>query len=120
MSHKPAATIGSNHTCPMVTGTVPHVGGPVVQGSPNVLIKGKPTARQGDTCVCTGPPDSIAQGNPSVLVNGLPIATIGSPTVHGGAIVMGESSVLVGTNTTAPPPPEPKKHGYWLDIDFSM
>ena len=33
---KPAATIGHMHVCPKTTGTVPHVGGPVVIGSTNV------------------------------------------------------------------------------------
>lgn len=35
---KPAAVIGSFHLCPKKTGKIPHVGGPVVMGSPNVKI----------------------------------------------------------------------------------
>lgn len=65
----PAARVGDMHTCPLVTGTVPHVGGPVMPpGSPTVLIGGMPAARMGDMATCTGPPDSIVAGCPSVLI----------------------------------------------------
>ena len=65
----PAARVGDMHVCPMVTGTVPHVGGPVLPpGSPMVLIGGLPAVRMGDMAVCTGPPDSIVGGCPTVLV----------------------------------------------------
>ncbi|NMV27624.1 type VI secretion protein, partial [Vibrio parahaemolyticus] len=39
---KPAAILGSFHLCPKKTGKIPHVGGPVVVGSPNVTIGGIP------------------------------------------------------------------------------
>lgn len=103
MVGKPAATVGSNHQCPMVTATIPHVGGPVVQGSPNVFINGKPAARMGDMCTCIGPPDTIVQGNPTVLINGVPIATVGSMTAHGGAIISGSNNVIIGSKTPKPP-----------------
>ncbi len=94
----PAATIGSMHTCPMVTGTVPHVGGPVIgPGEPTVLIGGKPAAVMGDSVTCAGPPDTIVQGESTVLIGGKPAATIGSMTAHGGVITTGESTVLIGT-----------------------
>lgn len=100
MPGKPIATVTSMHTCPMVNGTVPHVGGPVVgPGAPNVLVNGKPAALMGDTCTCTGPPDTIIQGNPSVMINGTPVATLGSMTAHGGSIVMGEPTVMISTST---------------------
>lgn len=99
MSGKPAATIGSNHQCPMCSGTTPHVGGPVLNGSPNVIINGKLAARMGDMCTCSGPPDTIVQGNPTVLINGIPIATVGSMTAHGGVIITGENNVLIGNKT---------------------
>ena len=55
-----AATIGHFHTCPRVNpGPVPHVGGPIAIGSPNVLIGGMPAARTGDMAICVGPPDRI-------------------------------------------------------------
>ncbi|GAJ73333.1 hypothetical protein JCM18904_4215 [Vibrio sp. JCM 18904] len=76
---KPAATITSMHICPpKVTAKVPHVGGPVVVGSPNVKIGGLPAARKGgDRLVCVGPPDSISQGSSSVFINGKPAARMG-------------------------------------------
>jgi uncharacterized Zn-binding protein involved in type VI secretion len=67
---QPAAVVGDNHTCPMFTGTVPHVGGPILPpGSVTVLIGGKPAARVGDQALCNGPPDSILPpGCPTVLI----------------------------------------------------
>ena len=56
------------HTCPLVTGVVPHVGGVVAMGSATVLINNLPAARQGDTIVEAGPPNTIAMGCPTVLI----------------------------------------------------
>ena len=67
---QPAARMGDMHTCPMVTGVVPHVGGPIIKGSATVLIGGQPAARMGDQATCTGPPDTIAVGLPTVLIGG--------------------------------------------------
>lgn len=64
----PAARLGDMHTCPMVTGVVPHVGGPIAMGSPTVLIGGVPAARLGDMVTCVGPPDSIIMGCMTVLI----------------------------------------------------
>lgn len=76
------------HTCPMVTGIVPHVGGPVLPpGAPTVLIGGLPAARVGDMCVCVGPPDVIAMGSMKVMISGMPAARLGDQTAHGGVIV---------------------------------
>ncbi|MFV0290418.1 MAG: PAAR domain-containing protein [Mangrovibacterium sp.] len=98
----PAATIGSMHICPMCSGTVPHVGGPVSQGEPTVLIGGKPAATMGSMCVCKGPPDTIVQGEATVLIGGKPAATIGSMTAHGGSVTEGEPTVLIGTGGSTP------------------
>ena len=85
------------HVCPMVTGTVPHVGGPIMPpGEPTVMIGGMPAARVGDMCTCTGPPDSIAAGSGTVLIGGMPAARMGDSTAHGGTIVLGEFTVLIG------------------------
>lgn len=95
----PAARIGDMHTCPMVTpGTppIPHVGGPVVMGAPNVLIGKIPASRIGDTCVCVGPPDSIAKGSATVKIAGMPAARLGDMTAHGGSIVVGLPTVMIG------------------------
>ena len=93
---KPAATIGHMHVCPKTTGTVPHVGGPVVVGSTNVLIGSMPAARKGDMLVCVGPPDSINSGSGSVKINGKPAARMGDDSSHGGKIVVGNPTVLIG------------------------
>lgn len=93
----PAARITDMHVCPMVTGTVPHVGGPVLPpGDPTVFIGGLPAARVGDMATCTGPPDSIIMGSATVLIGGMPAARLGDTTAHGGTIVMGEPTVLIG------------------------
>ncbi|MGQ8364202.1 PAAR domain-containing protein [Glaciecola sp. 1036] len=94
---KPAARITDMHICPQVIATVPHVGGPVIgPGSPTVLIGGLPAAVQGDSCVCVGPPDSINMGSSSVLIGGKPAARMGDMTAHGGSIVIGCPTVLIG------------------------
>ena len=85
------------HVCPMVTGIVPHVGGPVVgPGSPTVLIGGMPAAVMGDMCTCTGPPDTIILGSAGVLIGGKPAARMGDMTTHGGSIILGCFTVLIG------------------------
>ncbi|MCB0502350.1 MAG: PAAR domain-containing protein [Bacteroidetes bacterium] len=91
-----AARIGDFHICPMVTGTVPHVGGPVALGATNVLIAGVPAARVGDMCTCIGPPDSIVAGSATVMIGGAPAARVGDSTAHGGTIVVGAPTVLIG------------------------
>lgn len=95
---KPAARLGDMHTCPLVNpGPVPHVGGPVSGPCvPNVLIGGIPAATVGDMCVCVGPPDSIAVGSTKVLIGGKPAARLGDMTSHGGVIVAGCPTVLIG------------------------
>ena len=93
----PAARLSDMHTCPMVTGVVPHVGGPILPPCcPTVLIGGLPAARVTDLATCVGPPDAIAMGSTTVLIGGLPAARMGDPTVHGGVIVMGCPTVLIG------------------------
>lgn len=92
----PAARVSDWHACPRTTGKVPHVGGPVATGCPTVIIGYKPAARIGDQCVCVGPPDSIAQGSSTVIIGYKPAARLGDRTVHGGIIVGGCSSVIIG------------------------
>ena len=93
----PAARVGDMHVCPMVTGIVPHVGGPVLPpGCPTVLIGMMPAARVGDMLVCVGPPDVIAKGSPTVLIGNMMAARMGDMTAHGGNIVMGFPQVMIG------------------------
>jgi uncharacterized Zn-binding protein involved in type VI secretion len=91
-----AARILDMHVCPMVTGLVPHVGGPVSKACPQVLIGFMPAARVGDMLVCVGPPDVIAMGSMTVLIGGQPAARMGDMTAHGGAIMMGCPTVMIG------------------------
>ncbi|MFN8654565.1 MAG: PAAR domain-containing protein [Gemmatimonadales bacterium] len=97
---QPAARVGDMHVCPMVTPGVPpipHVGGPVLPpGGITVLIGGMPAARVGDMCLCVGPPDVVAMGAFTVLISNMPAAQMGSLTAHGGTIVMGCPTVMVG------------------------
>ena len=96
----PAARIGDMHVCPMVSPTpvpVPHVGGPILPPCcPTVFIGMIPAARVGDLCVCVGPPDVIAMGSPTVLIGFMMAARIGDLTMHGGTIVVGFPTVIIG------------------------
>ncbi len=93
----PAARISDMHTCPMVQGTTPHVGGPILPpGCPTVLIGGMPAARMGDMAACAGPPDTIIVGSATVLIGGQPAARMGDQTAHGGTIVLGCPTVIIG------------------------
>ncbi len=93
---QPASRITDMHVCPGFTGPVPHVGGPIVMGSPTVITGKMPQARVTDQCVCVGPPDIIVKGSMTVLVNSLPAARIGDMTAHGGNIILGFPTVLIG------------------------
>ena len=94
---QPAARLGDMHVCPMVTGVVPHVGGPILPPCcPTVLIGGMPAARVSDLATCVGPPDVIVLGSFTVLIGCLPAAPMGDMTAHGGVIVMGFPMVLIG------------------------
>jgi len=93
----PAARLTDMHVCPMTTGPVPHVGGPVTgPGCPTVLVGKMPAARIGDMLVCVGPPDTIAKGSGTVLIGKMPAARMGDSCAHGGTIVVGCPTVLIG------------------------
>src|SRR6266513_1505855 len=93
----PAARLTDMHTCPMVTGPVPHVGGPILPPCcPTVIIGGLPAARVGDMATCVGPPDVIVLGAFTTLIGGQPAARIGDMTAHGGVIVLGCPTVNIG------------------------
>ncbi len=96
----PASRASDMHVCPMVTPGVPpipHVGGPIMPPcSVNVLTGMLPQARVSDLCLCVGPPDTIVKGSMTVLVNSLPAARMGDLTAHGGTIVLGLPTVIIG------------------------
>jgi uncharacterized Zn-binding protein involved in type VI secretion len=101
----PAARVSDMHVCPMVTGVVPHVGGPILPPcSPTVLIGFLPAARITDQAVCVGPPDIIVKGSPTVLINGLMAARVGDITAHGGNIILGCFTVIIGEVGMGVPP----------------
>jgi len=96
----PAARITDMHVCPMQSPAVPpipHVGGPIIgPGAPTVLIGSLPAAVVGDTVTCVGPPDSLAMGSTTVLLGGKPAIRMGDTSGHGGSIVAGMPTVLIG------------------------
>ncbi|MCK6436746.1 PAAR domain-containing protein [Rivihabitans pingtungensis] len=97
---QPAARLTDMHTCPMQTPglpPIPHVGGPVIGPCvPTVLIGGLPAAVVGDNLVCVGPPDTIVKGSSTVMINSRPAARLGDTTAHGGSVVLGCFTVLIG------------------------
>ncbi len=93
----PAARLTDMHVCPLLTGPVPHVGGPITgPGAATVLIGGLPAAVVGDMAVCTGPPDTIAKGSATVMIGGKPAARMGDTMAHGGSIILGLPTVMIG------------------------
>lgn len=93
----PAARLTDMQTCPLVNGVVPHVGGPIIgPGVPTVLIVSLPAAVVGDNCTCVGPPSTIVKGSATVLIGGAPAARMGDSTSHGGSIVLGAPTVIIG------------------------
>lgn len=96
----PAARLTDFHQCPMVTPglpPVPHVGGPISGPcQPTVMIGMMPAATVGDMAVCVGPPDSIIKGSATVMIGGKPAARVGDTTAHGGTILVGDFTVIIG------------------------
>jgi uncharacterized Zn-binding protein involved in type VI secretion len=94
---QPAARVTDMQVCPLVTGVVPHVGGPITLGCFTVLVGAMPQARISDMHTCVGPPGIIALGSPTVLIGGMPASRVGDSTAHGGAVVgPGAPTVLIG------------------------
>lgn len=92
-----AARSTDMHTCPMSDGSKPHVGGPLLPGgNSTVLIGGLPASVVGDNCVCAGSPDSLIVGSSSVLIAGKPAVRMGDTTAHGGVVVLGCMTVIIG------------------------
>jgi uncharacterized Zn-binding protein involved in type VI secretion len=55
-----------------------------------------PAAVVGDMLTCVGPPDSIVKGSATVTISGRPAARVGDTTAHGGSIVLGCFTVMIG------------------------
>lgn len=92
----PASRIGDLHVCPMVTGVVPHVGGPFILGSPTVLVGEMPQSRVTDQLTCVGPPDVAVMGCETVLV--------GMAGAGGAAGAMGGIQAMGASVPMQPPP----------------
>ena len=94
----PAARLTDMHVCPMFSGLIPHVGGPIIGPcAPTVLIGMLPAARITDMAFCVGPPDVILKGSATVMVGGRPLARLLDNCAHGGMIVgPGCVTVIVG------------------------
>ena len=98
----PAARISDNHVCPKVEpGPVPHVGGPMITGESTVIIGYMPASRVGDRLTCVGPPDQVSAGEPSVIIGNKDAARLGDGCQHGGRIVQGCMTVLIGSSPQA-------------------
>lgn len=74
---------------------------PVLAGSPDVLVDGKPVARLGDPLAPHSKPKhpphprAIAAGSGTVLINGIPAAVTGGAITCGG-VTIGSGSVVIG------------------------
>jgi hypothetical protein len=63
---------------------------------PTVLIQGLPAARATDILICVGPPDVIMKGSAGVFIGKLPAARMLDSCAHGGMILLGCFTVLIG------------------------
>jgi uncharacterized Zn-binding protein involved in type VI secretion len=92
-----AARITDQHTCPAWT-PLPHFGGPILPpGVPTVLIGSQPAAVMGSTCTCMfSAPDVIVKASTTVQIGSRGAARMGDQTAHGGVIVAGCPTVLIG------------------------
>jgi len=89
MSGKPAARLGDAVACPKCGTTA------LVQGSSNVFFDGLPAATLGHACSCGAAVSAAVI--PNVLINGQPAAVLGSITSHGGVVIGGSGTVIIGT-----------------------
>lgn len=100
----PAARLTDPHVCPASDGPKPHVGGPIQSpGLPTLFIGGMVASRLADFCVCVGPLDVITKGATTVLWGGLPAVRVTDSAAHGGLVVMGCPTVLIGGPAFAVP-----------------
>jgi uncharacterized Zn-binding protein involved in type VI secretion len=96
-----------------VSGALAQMGtqtGPIISGSPNVSIKGKPVARMTDLAACSdeGAPVPLIEGSETIYVNGLPMARIGHKLMCGAVVDQGEASVMIDKTVVACALPEPE------------
>lgn len=92
-----AARVNDPHSCPL-SSPLPHVGGVITgPGAATVIIGYQPAAVFGDSCTCaSGPPNAVTGASSSVQVGRQYPARVGDATFHGGTILAGDPSVLIG------------------------
>ncbi len=112
---KPVARVGDDHKCPKKTGSTPHVGGPVLKGSPISKVNGMAVARVGDDVKCNSGKDAIKQGVDAITMDGKPVAKVSSTSSHGGVIVKGSPNVYVGETNGSSFKPRKNKIVYMVD-----
>ena len=97
MPGKPAARVSDPTTCPIPG----HGTNPIASGSPDVFFDGLAAARVGDTCTCG---QTLSGGfSSTVFINGRNAMTFDGTTDHGGVVIGGSGSVIIGnTHTPAP------------------
>jgi uncharacterized Zn-binding protein involved in type VI secretion len=88
-----AARISDRHTCPVAA----HEGGPATSGEPTVIVGHRPAARVGDTLACKHASDTIVAGERSVQIGFRDAARLGDATAHGGVVVAGCPTVIIGS-----------------------
>jgi uncharacterized Zn-binding protein involved in type VI secretion len=95
---KPAAREADPHDCPKFSYfVIPHSGGPIEPPcSPTVEIDGKHAARVGDKAHCRLATDTVMMGSSTVYWDGAPAARKDDLCMHGGKIVNGSPTVLIG------------------------
>lgn len=97
---RPACRVGDFHVCPGVV-PAPHVGGPLLDGYPTVIVENRLAGRLGSHAMCSCALDMVMEGAATVLMGGLPAAAIGFATAHGGRTVVGSGTVFVGGPSVA-------------------
>lgn len=100
---KPAARKSDPYSCPLPG----HGTNPIATGSPDVFFDGLSAAHQGDTCACGS---ALSSGlSSTVFINGKNAATIDTGGTHGGVVVGGSGTVIIGDSHTpcefVPPTP---------------
>lgn len=91
---KPAARKSDLYSCPLPG----HGINPIASGSPDVFFDGLPAATQGDTCTCGS---ALSSGlSATVFINGKNAATSDTEGTHGGIVIGGSGTVIIGDTHT--------------------
>lgn len=83
------------HQCPASTGSQPHIGGYLAEGSSNVFIDGASVARHNDVGYCGNLTNPIMTQLTSITVNNQPVAHTRALMGHGGRIMSGQEMIRI-------------------------